>query len=195
MAKDSLYFSHDYNARNDRKIAALVKKHKSAGYGIFWITCEMMHEEGGHIEYDDITFGAIAKDANEDVNLVKNVINDCISEFRLLVKENDIVVSGRVSRNLEWKQTLSKIRSNANKSRTNVNKSSTNEEQMFNNSGLKKERKKERKEGDFLGVKFSEDGEIVFFADGSSQELGQRQLQRMKDSNYQPHYIKKGEIE
>lgn len=192
--KDSLFFRHDYNARNDRKIAALVKKHKSAGYGIFWITCEMMHEEGGHIEFDDITFGALAKDCNEDIEFVKQVINDCISEFKLFKKENDIIISGRVSRNLEWKQELSKSRSNAGKRGAIARQMSTSDEQ----NQAKKERKKEIKKGgvgDFLGIRFSDDGMVVFFSDESSQKLGQRQLQRMKDSNYQPHYIKKGEIE
>lgn len=193
--KDSLFFRHDYNARNDRKIAALVKKHKSAGYGIFWITCEMMHEEGGHIEFDDITFGALAKDANEELEFVKQVISDCITEFRLFKREDDIVVSGRVSRNLEWKQTVSNSRSNAGKRGAIAKQMAANAEQLPDNCQQKKERKKERNIEYFLGVSFSEDGKSVFFSDGSSQVLGQRQLQRMKDSNYQPHYIKKGQIE
>jgi hypothetical protein len=57
---------------------------------------------------------------------------------------------------------------------------------------IKKESMRENK---VLGKEFSVDKKSVFFEDGTQQELGQRQLQRMKDSNYQPHYIKKGEIE
>lgn len=189
--KDSLFFRHDYNARNDRKIAALVKKHKAAGYGIFWITCEMMHEEGGHIEFDDITFGALAKDCNEEVEFIKQVISDCITDFKLFKREDDIIISGRVSRNLEWKQELSKSRSEAGKAGAKAKQMLANGQQPE----AKKERKKERNIGNGLGVRFSEDRLSVFFEDGSSQLLGQRQLQRMKDSSYQPHYIKKGEIE
>lgn len=180
--KDSLFFRHDYNARNDRKIAALVKRHKSAGYGIFWITCEMMHEEGGHIEFDDITFGALAKDCNEEVNFVKQVVSDCITEFKLFKRENDIVVSGRVSRNLEWKQSVSNSRAIAGQKGANA-------KQL-----LVKERKKERNIEEVLGVRFADDMKSVFFEDGTSQELGSQQLQRIKDSSFRPHLIKKGII-
>lgn len=182
--KDSLFFRHDYNARNDRKIAALVKKHKAAGYGIFWITCEMMHEEGGHIEFDDITFGALAKDCNEEVEFIKQVISDCISEFKLFKREEDIVISGRVSRNLEWKQGVSKVRSEAGK-RGAIAK------QMLDNSQQKKDRKIEIKRG----VRFCEKGKGVYFEDGSYQEFGMEQERSYREGNYQPHYIKKGIIE
>lgn len=140
MAKDSYYFPHDYNARNDRKIAALVKKHKAAGYGVFWITCEMMHEEDGHIEFDDITFGAIAKDSNEDIDFVKQVVIDCVTEFKLFKREDDIVISGRVSRNLEHRKEISKSRSKAGKSSALAKQMSTNVEQPDTKKG------KERKE-------------------------------------------------
>jgi hypothetical protein len=178
--KDSLFFRHDYNARNDRKIAALVKKHKSAGYGIFWITCEMMHEEGGQIEFDDITFGALAKDANEEISLVKSVISDCITEFKLFKRDNDIVISGRVSRNLEWKQSISNSRANAGK-RGAIAK------QMSGNSQQKKERKKEDS-----GFEFSADGLGVIFQDGTFQEFGQSQLLRFKHGDIKPEEITKG---
>lgn len=178
--KDSLFFRHDYNARNDRKIAALVKKHKAAGYGIFWITCEMMHEEGGHIEFDEITFGALAKDCNEETEFIKQVINDCISEFKLFKKENDIIISGRVSRNLEWKQELSKSRSEAGKRGA-----------IAKQTEAKKERKKEIDRGEF----FSADGLSVVFKDETSQILGQGQLLRKKEGTLQPHFVKKGIIE
>jgi uncharacterized protein YdaU (DUF1376 family) len=36
---------------------------------------------------------------------------------------------------------------------------------------------------------------IAVFADGSTQELGQYQQMRLKEGNYQPHWITKGKIE
>lgn len=113
MAKE--YFSHDYNARNDRKIAALVRDHKSSGYGIFWATCEMMHEENGKLELDDITLSAIAKDLNEDFDLVKNVIFCCIDKYKLFLKNEDVLNSKRVHSNLRKRLNISEIRSNAGK--------------------------------------------------------------------------------
>lgn len=185
--KDSLFFRHDYNARNDRKIAALVQRHKAAGYGIFWITCEMMHEEGGAIEFDEITFGALAKDCNEDTALIKQVINDCITDFKLFKREEDIIVSGRVSRNLEWKSELSKSRSEAGKLGAIAKQNQANAKQ----NDTKKERKIERK----IGIKFCEKGEGVYFDDGSFQRFGLGQQASYKNNSLQPHYVKQGIIE
>lgn len=113
MPKETYYFSHDYNARNDRKIAALVKKYKSSGYGIFWATCEMMHEEGGHLEMDDLTFDSIAKDLSESSELVKQVLESCISEFKLFQKDEDLLKSNRVSRNFDDRNEKKRVKSEA----------------------------------------------------------------------------------
>jgi hypothetical protein len=92
MAKETYYFSHDHNARNDRKIAALVKDYKSSGYGIYWATCEMMHEEGGAIEFDELTFGSIAKDLNEDSGLIGEVLEKCVEKYKLFSKQIEAVL-------------------------------------------------------------------------------------------------------
>lgn len=105
------YFSHDHNARNDRKVRALVKKYKSSGYGIFWATNEMMHEEGGELEFDDITFGAISDQLNEEEPLIKSVINDCISVFKLYILTGEKITSGRVKRNLTEREEKKQAKS------------------------------------------------------------------------------------
>ncbi len=180
MAKDSYYFPHDYNARNDRKIAALIQKHKAAGYGVFWITCEMMHEEDGNIEFDDITFGAIAKDSNESVEFVKMVISDCTKEFKLFKMEDDIVISGRVSRNLEKKQMVSNSRAIAGKAGANAR-----QKQAY--------KIKENKIKD-IGIKFLPDKLEVEFEDGSTQKLGKVQSLDFQNGSLLPKQILKGEI-
>jgi hypothetical protein len=190
MAKESYYFSHDYNARNDRKIAALVSKFKSSGYGIFWCACEMMHEEGGSLEMDDITYYAISKDLNEDFELVKNVIENCISKFRLFTTEDGKLHSGRVKTNLNKRLKISEIRSNAGKSSANARQNGAFVEQNPTKKGKKGKEKKESR-----GVNFSVDGSSVVFKDGSSQLLGMGQQRRFKEGGYEPHYITKGEIE
>lgn len=182
MAKDSYYFQHDYNARNDRKIAALVKKHRAAGYGVFWITCEMMHEEDGNIEFDDITFGAIAKDSNEEVDFVKMVITDCITEFKLFKREDDIILSGRVSRNLEKRQEVSKSRAIAGQKGAIAQQNKAKERKEI----------KERKEN--MGVNFLPELFEVVFEDGSTQKLGDVQRLEFKNGNLLPKQIIKGNI-
>lgn len=135
MAKDTYYFSHDYNARNDKKISALVREFKSSGYGIFWATCEMMHEEGGTLEFDELTLEAIAKDINEDAELVKNVLDKCVEKYKLFTKQDILLQSSRVIRNLETKNEKKAVKAEAGRlggiksgeSRRNNNLSKQNE--------------------------------------------------------------------
>lgn len=94
------YFSHDHNARHDRKIVALVNKYKSSGYGIFWAVNEMMHEEGGELELDEITYAALANHLNEDISHIQQVIKDCEAKFLLYCKKDNKLISNRVTRNL-----------------------------------------------------------------------------------------------
>jgi hypothetical protein len=42
--KDAYYFSHDTNARNDPKIAAMRQSYGVEGYGLYWIVVEMLAE-------------------------------------------------------------------------------------------------------------------------------------------------------
>jgi len=135
MAKETYYFSHDYNARNDKKISALVRDFKSSGYGIFWATCEMMHEEGGILEFDDLTLDAIAKDINEESEYVKKVLDRCIEKYKLFIKDDILLQSSRVHRNLETKNEKKAVKAEAGRlgglksgeSRRNNNLSKQNE--------------------------------------------------------------------
>jgi hypothetical protein len=136
------YFSHDYNARHDRKIAALVREHKAAGYGIFWATCEMMHEEGGTLELDEITYSAIAKDVNEEIILLKKVIEDCIAKFKLFTVNEEKLNSNRIKHNLHKRLSISKIRSNAGKAGAIAKQKQANGKQ---NQANKRKENKEKK--------------------------------------------------
>ena len=50
MAKDTFYFLHDYNARNDPKILELRSEFGLEGYGIYWCLVETMAEdENGYV--------------------------------------------------------------------------------------------------------------------------------------------------
>lgn len=47
--KKSLYFPHDYNARNDIKLQSLMSEQGVAGIGIYWCLVEMLYEQGGKL--------------------------------------------------------------------------------------------------------------------------------------------------
>ena len=70
--KDTYYFSHDYNARNDPKLINVRIKHGMKGVGIYWCLIEMLYEQGGYIdlEYERITY-----ELREDENVLRELIN------------------------------------------------------------------------------------------------------------------------
>ncbi len=55
MAKESYYFSHDHNARNDQKLVRLQKEMGLEGIGLYWCVIEMLHEEGGYLLISEIS--------------------------------------------------------------------------------------------------------------------------------------------
>lgn len=77
--KQSFYFSHDYNARNDRLMIKLLMKKGVAGIGIYWCIVEMLYEEGGYLsraEYERISF-----ELRDDVDSIKFII-ECSELFQ-----------------------------------------------------------------------------------------------------------------
>ena len=45
--KDSYYFQHDYNARNDPKLQDVLIELGVEGIGIYWCIIEQLYEQGG----------------------------------------------------------------------------------------------------------------------------------------------------
>ena len=74
MAKDTYWFSHDYNARSDGKILNLRIKHGMEGVGIYWSIVEMLYEEGGFVSTNDYVRIVFELRSNEDI--IRSVIND-----------------------------------------------------------------------------------------------------------------------
>lgn len=73
MAKDTYYFSHDYNARQDDKIKLLMRKHGVLGYGIWWCIVEDLYNNANALRLD---CEGIAYDLRTDCETVKSIIND-----------------------------------------------------------------------------------------------------------------------
>jgi len=93
MAKDTFYFSHDYNTRTDIKIKKLIQKHGYVGYGIFWAIVEDLYNNANALPAD---YESIAYDLREDDKLIISVIND----FDLFIIDNEIISSESVERRL-----------------------------------------------------------------------------------------------
>lgn len=94
MAKDSFYFSHDYNARNDDKILELRLHYGAEGYGIFWMIVETMAEnDNGGIKASLIGGLSVAYGVAKE-RLIE-IINSC-KDIGLFYEENGFFYSKRL---------------------------------------------------------------------------------------------------
>lgn len=146
--KDSIYFSHDADARNDEKIIGLIMEHGMEGYGIFWSIIEMLRtatEHKMHLDYKRIAFALHVDDEN-----VKSVIHG----FELFDNDERFFWSESLLRRMNIKNIISEERRKAAKSRWDKakamqlhSKSNANDMQKQCNKVKEvKEVKKEKKE-------------------------------------------------
>jgi hypothetical protein len=140
MSKETFYFSHDYNARTDRKLVNVIMKHGMTGIGTYWCLIEMLYEEGGYLplEYERITF---------ELRTEINVIQDVIDNFELfkndgvkfwsnavlerLKKRQDKSVKARESINQRWgkyERNTNVIQSNKKRNTIKESKGKENKE-------------------------------------------------------------------
>ena len=130
MPKDTFYFSHDYNARNDEKIKRLIRKHGMQGYGVFWSIVEDLYNNANALRTD---YEGIAYDLRSDSELVASVVND----FDLFIFNGDFFGSNSVEERLEQRNDKSaKARKSASYRWENANAL-----QPLSDSNAKKERK------------------------------------------------------
>jgi len=135
ISKNTFYFSHDYNTRNDEKIKELIFNYGMSGYGIYWSIIEELYQNTNvlHLNYERIAF-----ELRADISSIKSIIND----FNLFVISDENFSSLSVQKRLDERNNKSE------KARLSVNKrwSDTNVLQTKYDSNTIKERKgKEKK--------------------------------------------------
>lgn len=80
--KDAYYFSHDSNANEDPKIAALISKYDFRGYGWFWRLIELFRNQPGYkYPINKYTFDTLARILLCDRETIVQFLNDCCHEF------------------------------------------------------------------------------------------------------------------
>lgn len=100
MSKETFYFSHDYNARSDEKIRALIRKHGMQGYGIYWSIIEDLYNNTNVLRCD---YDSIAYELRTNYDVIKSVIDD----FDLFVFEGETFGSLSVQNRLEKRKNKS----------------------------------------------------------------------------------------
>lgn len=95
QAKDSFYFSHDSNARNDLKIIKLRRQLGMEGYGIYWCLVEVLRETCDFrlpLEaIEDIAF---------QIDASKEKVEAVVKAYNLFKLENNHFFSLRLSRSM-----------------------------------------------------------------------------------------------
>ena len=135
MGKDTFYFSHDYNARNDEKIKELIYKHGMQGYGIYWSIIEELYQNANALR---LNYERIAFELRSDCDLIKSVIND----FKLFEINDDFFSSLSVEKRLEERKVKSeKAKISADKRWKNANAMRTHSE----GNAIKERKVKENK--------------------------------------------------
>jgi len=102
--KETYYFSHDYNAREDAKILNMMADMGWEGYGLYWMVIEKLAEANGKLLLDDIK--GIAFCARIDLNKLTSLIHN----FSLFEKDDEHFWSKRLSDHLQHRQKVSNIR-------------------------------------------------------------------------------------
>lgn len=100
MAKDTFYFSHDYNARSDIKIKRLLSKHGYQGYGIFWALIEDLYNNNNSVALD---FETLSFDLRCSIECIESIISD----FELFVIEDGFFGSSSVESRLDTRNSKS----------------------------------------------------------------------------------------
>jgi len=144
--KETYYFSHDYNARNNEKILKLVKNEGWGGYGIYWAIIEKLYEADGFLEED---YDCIAFDLRTKCERIKRIIND-YKLFKIASKK--ICSKSVLARLRKRKGKSEKARQSANIRWNKMNNSNANalrtlsERNALKQSKVKQSKIKENKE-------------------------------------------------
>lgn len=84
--KETFYFSHDYGARNDPKLQNVLMDLGCEGIGIYWCLVEMLFEQDGKIDTDQIRGIAF------NLHVSEEIVQDVVGKYGLfhVVMENDV---------------------------------------------------------------------------------------------------------
>lgn len=155
--KETFYFAHDYNARNDPKLQDVLIDLGVEGIGVFWCIIEQLYEQGGTlpIRYCKIIAFALHVDCNvverlvHDYGLFKNDGENMWSESVLnrLNRRSEVSEKRKLAALARWRQGIenqSKTQSPANYRQITDNARGMQMQSTSNaNAGHKEKKRKE----------------------------------------------------
>lgn len=183
MAKDSFWFKHDYNARNDEKILELRSVCGVEAYGIYWMIIESMAETGcGGVK--STLIGGLSLGYGVAKDRLLEVIKYCL-EIGLFYEEDGIYFSKRMVKHKQEREVYAKNGKVGAENRWK-NRVAIATPMQRRGEEIRVEKRK--------GIYFSENGEEVFFDDKTKQKLGKDQKALFDDGRIKPSDITEGLI-
>lgn len=184
MPKETFWFKHDYNARNDEKILELRAEFGAEGYGIYWMLIESMAET----DYGGAKATLIGG-LSHSYNVPKQKLMDLIqfaTNVGLFYEEDGYIFSKRIvaHKMMRKEMSINGLRG-ADKRWKNSHPMATPMQNRI---------EEKRIEENILGKKFSKNLKEVIFSDGSKQKLGIDQLAALERNELLPKQIIKGRI-
>lgn len=166
MTKDAFWFSHDSNARYDKKILAMRSGYGFEGYGWYWAIIEMLRDEKDYRLNlsQKYFFQVMAKELDTTPEKAESFVLECIEDFGLFVSDGTEFWSESLIRRMEKKDEIREKRSRAGRkgakarwehaddmANTSQTHSNTNAEAMANDSykktrQLQQDKTKEKEE-------------------------------------------------
>lgn len=102
--KDSFYFPHDYNAHQDPKCSALIKDFGFAGYGLYWVMVELLHEQGGKIKKFPKLIDGLAHQLRVEKEYMVKLLEALLQDYNLLQQDDTCIWSDRVIKNIDQRR-------------------------------------------------------------------------------------------
>ena len=73
IRKETFYFLHNFKARKDIKLQALLAEHGGEGYGVYWSIIEDLHHNANELPLD---YDCLAYHLRTSRDIVQSIVND-----------------------------------------------------------------------------------------------------------------------
>lgn len=201
--KETCYFSHDANAKDDFKIMLLIEELGLEGYGIFWVLIETLREQQNY-KYPLKLLSVLARKYNTTLAKLEVVVrnyhlfeieDECFFFSRSLNRRMEVMhkaieqrkIAGQISaakRKKKQEEQLKQLQMNlseSNSSERPLNECSTSVQQIKEN----KIKEKEKKE------KIKKDIEIFLQLENlSAQQISKIEIEKLGLSEFSKNYLK-----
>lgn len=174
MEKDSYYFPHDSNARNDIKMIKVRRKYKFEGYGLYFALVEILREQKGYkLPLSNIP------DIAYDLGVTEQKLTSIIKDFDLFIIDGDNFYTTSLIRRMQKFDELKikRIEAGRKGGQASVKQRLTDGQAVKDTKGNK------RKQNKFIAPSLDEFLDY-FLSNGFSKDVGVRAWSGYNEANW-----------